>query len=119
MSDPSTHRSTGRPVAKADEAWKPWSQAWTKHITTLTGRTDLHVLVGKGGLILWGCACTALPARRVPIINAIGIQFVLSIFISPKPFAGGPSAKRHHVVEMALSLPPHLPITYHKDRRER
>jgi hypothetical protein len=48
MSDPSTHRSTGRPVAKADEAWKPWSQAWTKHVKTLTGRTDLHVLVAPG-----------------------------------------------------------------------
>jgi len=48
MSDPSTHRSTGRPVATADDAWKPWSQAWTKHIKTLTGRDDLHVLVAPG-----------------------------------------------------------------------
>ncbi|MEU8606655.1 VWA domain-containing protein [Actinoplanes sp. NPDC048791] len=48
MSDPSTHRSTGRPTATVDDAWKPWSQAWTKHIKTLTGRTDLHVLVAPG-----------------------------------------------------------------------
>lgn len=48
MSDPSTHRSTGRPAVTVDDAWKPWSQAWTKHIKTLTGRTDLHVLVAPG-----------------------------------------------------------------------
>ncbi|GAA3913812.1 VWA domain-containing protein [Actinoplanes auranticolor] len=48
MSDPSTHRSTGQPAATVDDAWKPWSQAWTKHIKTLTGRNDLHVLVAPG-----------------------------------------------------------------------
>jgi hypothetical protein len=48
MSDPSTHRSTRRPAATADDAWTPWSKAWTKHIRTLTGRDDLHVLVAPG-----------------------------------------------------------------------
>ncbi|WP_250008775.1 VWA domain-containing protein [Actinoplanes sp. M2I2] len=48
MPDPSTHRSTGQPAHTADDAWKRWSQAWTKHIPTLTGRDDLHVLVAPG-----------------------------------------------------------------------
>jgi VWA domain-containing protein len=48
MANPSTHRSTARPATKTDDAWKPWSDAWTKHAKTLTGRTDLSVLVAPG-----------------------------------------------------------------------
>jgi hypothetical protein len=48
MSDPSTHRSTGRPATTVDDAWRPWSHAWTKQVRTLTGRTDLTVLVAPG-----------------------------------------------------------------------
>lgn len=47
MPDPSTHRRAGTP-RKPDPAWAEWSHAWTRHIPTLTGRTDLKVVVAPG-----------------------------------------------------------------------
>jgi Mg-chelatase subunit ChlD len=48
MPHPSGHlRPTGRPTA-GDSDWDAWSQAWTKHIKVLTGRTDLTVTVAPG-----------------------------------------------------------------------
>ena len=48
MPHPSDHlRPPGRPHA-VDSEWTGWSDAWTKHIRTLTGRTDLTVTVAPG-----------------------------------------------------------------------
>ncbi|MEV8504501.1 VWA domain-containing protein [Actinoplanes sp. NPDC051475] len=51
MSQPNrTHRKPGTPItsATADPDWQPWSDAWTRHVPVLTGRTDLHVHVAPG-----------------------------------------------------------------------
>jgi len=36
------------PATRLDPAWGAWSAAWTRHITTLTGRQDLTVTVAPG-----------------------------------------------------------------------
>ncbi|MFC0030146.1 VWA domain-containing protein [Micromonospora chaiyaphumensis] len=36
------------PAAGGDPAWQEWSDAWTRHIPVLTGRTDLTVTVAPG-----------------------------------------------------------------------
>jgi hypothetical protein len=50
MSQSNKHRRPGTPTnpVAPDDDWQPWSDAWTKHVPTLTGRTDLHVLVAPG-----------------------------------------------------------------------
>ncbi|MBG0568235.1 VWA domain-containing protein [Actinoplanes aureus] len=50
MSQSNKHRRPGKPKTPAapDDDWQPWSDAWTKHVPTLTGRTDLHVFVAPG-----------------------------------------------------------------------
>ncbi|MDG4803639.1 VWA domain-containing protein [Micromonospora sp. WMMD980] len=60
MPHPSAHRSTaagGAPIS--DPGWLTWSDAWTRHLPTLTGRHDLtvHVAPGAGG---------GAPARFLP-----------------------------------------------------
>jgi Mg-chelatase subunit ChlD len=49
MPHPASHLHAGTPhTAPADPAWEAWSRAWTRHIPTLTGRTDLTVTVAPG-----------------------------------------------------------------------
>lgn len=50
MPQSNKHRRTGTPTNRTapDPGWRPWSAAWTKHVPTLTGRTDLHVHVAPG-----------------------------------------------------------------------
>jgi len=49
MPHPSVHlRPTGGPTRRRDPDWHEWSQAWTRHLPKLTGRTDLTVLVAPG-----------------------------------------------------------------------
>ncbi|RNH99670.1 VWA domain-containing protein [Micromonospora aurantiaca] len=67
MPHPSTHRGTAAgtaPVSSPD--WRAWSDAWTRHLPTLTGRHDLtvHVAPGAGG----GAPARLLTkARRVEV----------------------------------------------------
>ncbi|MEU4217180.1 VWA domain-containing protein [Actinoplanes sp. NPDC026623] len=49
MSPSNPHRRTNTTkTAPPDPDWQPWSDAWTKHVPTLTGRTDLHVHIAPG-----------------------------------------------------------------------
>ncbi|WP_328463558.1 VWA domain-containing protein [Actinoplanes sp. NBC_00393] len=49
MSPSNPHRRTDTAKKGAPNAdWQPWSDAWTKHVPTLTDRTDLTVLVAPG-----------------------------------------------------------------------
>jgi Mg-chelatase subunit ChlD len=65
MPHPSSHRRPS-PHTPPDPAWTAWDRAWTRHIRTLTGRTDLTVVVapGAGG---GAPACYYPPARRVEV----------------------------------------------------
>ncbi len=48
MPHPQSHlRPPGKP-AGPDDAWQAWSQAWTRQMPRLTGRTDLTVVVAPG-----------------------------------------------------------------------
>ncbi|MGC9668491.1 vWA domain-containing protein [Planosporangium sp. 12N6] len=49
MPHPSSHLHAGTPTTgTTDPAWDEWSRAWTRHIPTLTGRSDLTVTVAPG-----------------------------------------------------------------------
>ncbi|MEU1840256.1 VWA domain-containing protein [Micromonospora chersina] len=49
MPHPRSHLQTGPATSPAgDPDWQVWSDAWTRHIPTLTGRTDLTVTVAPG-----------------------------------------------------------------------
>jgi Mg-chelatase subunit ChlD len=66
MPHPSSHlRPAGTPAA-GNTDWAPWDQAWTKHVKTLTGRTDLTVTVapGAGG---GAPACFYPTERRIEV----------------------------------------------------
>ena len=67
MAHPSNHLhpATGEGV-KPDKAWQAWDQAWTKQITTLTGRTDLSVTVAPGAGA-GAPACFYPDTRRVEV----------------------------------------------------
>ncbi len=68
MSPSNPHRRAGTAnKAKPNADWQPWSDAWTKHVPRLTGRTDLTVLVAPGG---GGAAECFYPALRRIEINA-------------------------------------------------
>ncbi|QOC94369.1 VWA domain-containing protein [Micromonospora craniellae] len=66
MPHPSTHRTTG-PATAGDPDWRPWSDAWTRHLPTLTGRHDLTVTVAPG-------AGGAAPARFLPGARRIEVD---------------------------------------------
>jgi VWA domain containing CoxE-like protein len=72
MPYPLTHRQTGTPArARTDPAWQQWSDAWTRHVPTLTGRTDLTVTVapGAGG----GAPASFYPATGLIEVDATHI----------------------------------------------
>ncbi|MCI4066180.1 VWA domain-containing protein [Micromonospora sp. R77] len=67
MPHPSAHHQPGRtPAADRDPDWQDWSNAWTRHIPVLTGRTDLTVTVapGAGG---GAPACFYPDQRRIEV----------------------------------------------------
>src|SRR3954453_4261076 len=88
MSDPSTHRSTGRPATKADDAWHPWSAAWPKQVRTLTGHTDLTVLVAPG-------AAGGAPECFYPHLRRIEID---ADYIADRPDVADPRRAAHRRV---------------------
>ncbi|MGK5741510.1 VWA domain-containing protein [Micromonospora sp. URMC 103] len=47
MPHPHDHLQHG-PAASVDPHWQTWSDAWTRHVPALTGRTDLTVTVSPG-----------------------------------------------------------------------
>ncbi|MDZ5447259.1 VWA domain-containing protein [Micromonospora sp. 4G57] len=67
MPHPHSHLQHG-PAAPAasDPDWRDWSDAWTRHIPVLTGRTDLRVTVapGAGG---GAPACFYPDTRRIEV----------------------------------------------------
>lgn len=65
MAHLSSHLHPSRLTA-AHPHWRDWDKAWTRHIATLTGRTDLSVVVapGAGG---GAPACFYPSARRVEV----------------------------------------------------
>ncbi|MDG4834180.1 VWA domain-containing protein [Solwaraspora sp. WMMD1047] len=71
MPHPSGHlRPAGNPNP-GDPDWDGWSQAWTRHVKVLTGRTDLTVVVapGAGG----GAPACFYPALRRIEVDATHI----------------------------------------------
>ena len=48
MPNPNTHVIGGSGLVDPDPHWAAWDAAWTRHLPTLTGRTDLRVVVAPG-----------------------------------------------------------------------
>ncbi|MGC4885750.1 VWA domain-containing protein [Micromonospora sp. DT227] len=68
MPHPSTHRDPVAGTAPlSDSDWLAWSDAWTRHLPTLTGRHDLsaHVAPGAGG---------GAPARFLPRASRVEVD---------------------------------------------
>ena len=88
MPDPTRHLQpaggTTTP-AIADPAWAAWSRAWTRHLPTLTGRTDLTVVVAPG-------AAGPAPACYHPDLGRIDID---AIHIGASPDIADPRRAGH------------------------
>jgi Mg-chelatase subunit ChlD len=85
MPHPSGHlRPAGTPAA-GDADWAPWDRAWTKHIKTLTGRTDLSVTVAPG-------AGGGAPACFYPHLKRIEVD---ATHIGDKPDITDPARAAH------------------------
>ncbi|GAB3861791.1 VWA domain-containing protein [Dactylosporangium cerinum] len=86
MPHPSTHRQPGRPAAHAGaDAWQAWSDAWTRHVPVLAGRTDLTVLVAPG-------AAGSAPECFYPALNRIEVD---ANFVAAAPDITDPAKARH------------------------
>lgn len=85
MTDPTAHRSASQPLTQPDQAWRPWSDAWTKHARTLTGRTDLTVLVAPG-------AGGGAPECFYPALRRIEID---ATYIADSPDVADPARAAH------------------------
>jgi Mg-chelatase subunit ChlD len=89
MSDPTQHLQpagtttvTSGPV---DPGWAAWSRAWTRHLPTLTGRTDLTVLVAPG-------AAAPAPACYQPDTRRIEVD---AVHIGASPHIADPRRAGH------------------------
>ncbi len=68
MTHHTTHVHPAAPLRRsADPSWQQWSDAWTKHVPRLTGRTDLRVVVAPG-------AGGGAPACTYPDLNRIEVD---------------------------------------------
>ncbi|MEU8075981.1 VWA domain-containing protein [Catellatospora citrea] len=76
--------SRGPWPAKQHPAWQQWSDAFTAHMPTLTGRTDLTVVVTPGG-------GAGAPGCHFPHLNLIEID---ADIIKVPPFAANPKSKK-------------------------
>ena len=89
MPDPSHHLRPGTATATTsgpvDPGWAAWSRAWTRHLPTLTGRTDLSVLVAPG-------AAAPAPACYQPDIKRIDVD---AIHIGAGPDIADPRRAGH------------------------
>lgn len=88
MSHPSTHRSTSPfpPLAPdSQQDWTAWSQAWTRHVPILTGRTDLHVHVAPG-------AAGDAPECFYPALRRIEVD---ANYIADNPEIADPAKAAH------------------------
>ena len=98
MSNPSSHLRTGPaagPGAPHSVAWEAWSKAWTRQAVTLTGRTDLHVLVAPG-------AAGDAPETFYPSLRRIEID---ANYIAADPTIADPARAGHkHVVPAGYGL---------------
>src|SRR3954466_2435657 len=85
--------TTANPPAGSD--WKPWGDAWTRHIPKLTDRTDLTVIVAPG-------AGGGAPACTFPDLNRIEVD---ATFIGDDPTIANPWRANHkQVVPPAYGL---------------
>ncbi|MEV6932094.1 VWA domain-containing protein [Dactylosporangium sp. NPDC051485] len=89
MPHPSTHRQPGvpQPHSGADD-WQAWSDAWTRHVPVLAGRTDLTVLVAPG-------AAGDAPECFYPALHRIEID---ANFIAAAPDVTNPAKAGHKKV---------------------
>ncbi|MFI7208065.1 VWA domain-containing protein [Micromonospora aurantiaca (nom. illeg.)] len=86
MSHPNSHLQHGAPPAPAcADDWRAWSQAWTRHVPLLTGRTDLTVLVAPG-------AAGDAPECFYPDLHRIEVD---ATYIAERPDITDPAKARH------------------------
>ena len=94
MPNPSQHLHPTAPTTAAAPEWDDWSKAWTRHLPTLTGRTDLTVLVAPG-------AGGGAPACFYPQHNRIEID---ATHISTPDIANPRRAAHRKAVPTAYGL---------------
>jgi Mg-chelatase subunit ChlD len=110
------HNHPGDPAQPpADPDWRRWSQAWTRHVPRLTGRSDLTVVVAPG-------AGGGAPACTYPDLNRIEVD---AAFIGDDPTIADPWRPNHkqlvptaygllvheaaHATHSQWRTPPHTP----------
>jgi hypothetical protein len=116
MTHQNTHHHPNAPAhPPADPGWQQWSRAWTRHIPTLTGRSDLTVVVAPG-------AGGGAPACTYPDLNRIEVD---ATFIGGDPTIADPRRPSHkqlvptaygllvheaaHATHSQWRTPPHTP----------
>jgi hypothetical protein len=66
MANPSIHQRPPADPTDTDPDWAGWDRAWTRHVKTLTGRTDLTVTVAPGAAGD-ADACFDMAAKRIEV----------------------------------------------------